>query len=259
MANSVLNTTRGSEYSSAEASPYDRATADVSILGLIELLLKEPADVDRLNRSAANQRELFPRFLMVALSGYLVYSCIMVLMLNLAPADAYPSVVGLQMPPARWNDPTAWSLPLAYTISVILAAGVCLPSFYFYSLLAGVRMTWLQIVSLLGKGMAVTSILLLGLLPVYLSGVIGMVIFQAPNPAMQRMLTLGLLLPFFAGVWGLMAIYMGIMDLFDSQTSPDRCHRRCFLRRLTLSWAAVYTAVLPLMIYRLWEMFSRLL
>jgi hypothetical protein len=35
------------------------------------------------------------------------------------------------------------------------------------------------------------------------------------------------------------------------------CRRQCFLRRLTLSWAAVYTAVVPVMIYRLWEHFAR--
>ena len=38
-----------------------------------------------------------------------------------------------------------------------------------------------------------------------------------------------------------------------------RCRRECLLRRLTLAWAAVYAAVLPVMIYRLWEYAARAL
>jgi hypothetical protein len=57
-------------------------------------------------------------------------------------------------------------------------------------------------------------------------------------------------------LWGLRGIYRGIMDL-NAQRGDSACNRReCFLRRLTLSWAAVYTAVLPVMIYRLWELFA---
>jgi hypothetical protein len=228
--------------------------ADLTVLGLGELLLKDPAAVDRLNRRATNQRDLFPRFLALALASYLVFSLVMVLLLNLSPAD--PVLFDLALPPARWHDATAWSLPAAYTVSVVLAACVCLPSFYFYSLLAGLRMTWLQIVSVVAKGMAANSLMLLGVLPIYVAVMMGLVVFKAPPPVLQPALAAGLLLPFAAGLWGLRAIYLGTMDLFDHQTVAERCQRRCFLRRLTLSWAAVYTAVLPVMIFRLWELFA---
>src|SRR5262249_25310643 len=122
----------------------------------------------------------------------------------------------------------------------------------------GLRMTWLQIVSVVGKGTAASSIMLLGILPIYLALVLGLVIFEMPVDELRAALVLGLLLPFAAGLWGLHAIYRGVMDLFDYQAPCDQAQRRCFLRRLTLSWAAVYTAVLPVMIYRLWELFARL-
>ena len=66
-------------------------------------------------------------------------------------------------------------------------------------------------------------------------------------------LSLGLALPFLAGLWGVRSIYRGFMRLAD--TLPVRCReqRACFLRRLTLSWAACYTVVTPLMIYSLWN------
>jgi hypothetical protein len=196
---------------------------------------------------------LFPRFLAIALASYLVYSFTMVLILNFAPLTAYPEAAGVRMPPARWSDGTALSLPLAYTISIVLAACVCLPSFYFYSLLAGVRLSWLQIVSIVSKGTAANAVMLLGVLPIYVAAVLGLIVFAAPLNWLQGTLALGLVLPFIAGLWGLRAIYLGILDVAGTMPEDWRCRRHCFLRRLTLSWAAVYTAVVPVMIYRLWE------
>jgi hypothetical protein len=236
------------------AAPYD--AADATTLGLVELLLKDPGRVDRLNREPDRQRELFPRFLLVAEASYLLFGVVILLIINLAPAAAYPHSLWLRMPPAHWGDGTALSLPLAYTLGLVLAACVCLPAFYFYSLLAGVKMTWLQITSVIGKGMAANAIMLLGILPVYVAAVLGEIVFAAPTEVLQWTLKLGLLLPFVAGLWGLRAIYLGVMDLAASLPPRWQCRRHCFLRRLVLSWAAVYTAVVPIMIYRLWEYFA---
>src|SRR5262245_49286483 len=151
-----------------ESSPGATADRDVTgadgqtTLGLVELLLKDPARVDRLNREPARQRELFPRFLLVAEASYLVFGLVLVLLLNFAPAAAYPESDLVPVPPARWGDGTAPALPLAYALGIVLASCVCLPSFYFNGLLAGVRLSWLQIVSLVGKGTAANAVLLLG-------------------------------------------------------------------------------------------------
>lgn len=226
-----------------------------STMALVELLLKDESRVDELNRDLEGQREMLPRFLLIAQTSYLVFSLTMVLVINLAGV-ALPEAQGLRMPPANLADRTAFGLILAYNLGIVLAACVCLPSFYFYSLLAGVRMTWLQIVSLVGKGMAANSILLLGILPIYVAVVLGMHVLAAPALHLQWILSIGLMLPFVSGLWGLRAIYEGIMDLHEVHAGEDCRNRRCFLRRLTLSWATVYTAVLPLMVYRLWEYFA---
>jgi hypothetical protein len=230
-----------------------RAEDGQTTLQLVELLLKEPGRLDELNRDPARQAALFPRFLGIALTSYLMYSFTMVLILNFVPVAAHPGIGGLRMPPAQWSDGTALSLPLAYTISIVLAACVCLPSFYFYSLLGGVRLSWLQIVSIVGKGTAANAVMLLGVLPIYVAAVLGLIVFAAPMSWLQWTLALGLLLPFVAGLWGMRAIYKGILDAAATMPETWRCRRHCFLRRLTLAWAAVYTAVAPVMIYRLWE------
>lgn len=229
-----------------------------TVLGLVELLLKEPGQVDRLNRDPQAQRELFPRFLLIAQAGFLVYGLVVLLLLNLAPAAAYPQFPALTVPPASWANGTAVALPLAYCLGIVLTACVCLPTCYFFSLLAGVKMSWSQIVSVLCKGMAANAVLLLGILPIYVALALGLLVAQASDDALQWMLSAGLLLPAVSGLWGLREIYRGTMDLSGAMPASWQCHRRCFLRRLTFSWAAVNAAVLPVMIYRLWESFAAL-
>lgn len=227
-----------------------------STVAVIELLLKHPARLDRLNRDTELQRVLFPRFLLIAEASYLVYALLLVLLLNLAPAAAYPHLPLLNLPRVDWQGGAVLSLPLAYMIGIVLAAGVCLPSFYFHGLLAGVKLNWLQITSLIGKGMASNSVLLLGILPAYVAVVLGMTVFAAPVEWLRWSLLVGLLLPFAVGLWGMRAIYLGVKDMASAQSHQWQCQRWCFLRRLVFAWSAIYAAVVPVMIYRLWEFFA---
>jgi hypothetical protein len=239
----------------AADEPPPAAAKGETTLELVELLLKDPGRLRQLDRDPRRHGELVPRFLLIAVAGYLVYSCTMVLLINVAPAEADPGFVPL--PPARWNDGSAVGLPLAYTLSIVLASCVCLPSFYFYSLLAGVRITWLQMVGLITRATAYNGMILLGVVPIYVALMMGLIIFAAPPDAVRWSVAVGLALPFVAGLWGLRAIHRGIADLAAEMPQAWRCRRECLLRRLTLAWAAVYTAVLPVMIYRLWEYIAR--
>ena len=92
--------------------------------------------------------------------------------------------------------------------------------------------------------------------PIYVAVVLGMIVFGAPANALEGCLYLGLALPFVAGLEGVRALYRGVLGMAETLPPERRCRRECFLRRLTLSWAAVYTAVAPVMIYRLWELFA---
>jgi hypothetical protein len=82
-----------------------------------------------------------------------------------------------------------------------------------------------------------------------------MIVFEAPVANLEYALYLGLLLPFLAGAAGVYSIYRGFTGLADTLPEECRGRRACFLRRLTVSMAACYTAVTPVMIYTLWNFF----
>jgi hypothetical protein len=226
--------------------------ARTGLLALVEVLLKQPARADRLNGDPELQTHLIPRFLAIALASYALFSIAVLILLNTAPPTAYPDF-GLVIPPAHWHDGTALGLVAGYLIGMVAASGICLPSFYFFALLTGVRMTMLQIVGLVMRGTATSALVLLGILPIYVTVILGLIIFRCPVEYLQWGLTLGLALPFVAGLGGVHAIYRGVTAMAETLPHDCRLDRACFLRRLTVSWAICYTAVSPVMIYRLWE------
>ncbi len=240
------------------AGPSEETTlveaSEHSTLGLIELLLKNPDRADALNREEQHQAALIPRFLGIALASYLLFAVAMLIILNTARESAYPrDPLPLPIPAANWNDLTGLGLVVAYNFGLVAATCICLPSFYFFSLLAGVRMTMLQIVGQVLRCKASSAIMLLGILPIYEAVVLGMVVFHAPEVYLTFWIYLGLALPFIAGLEGVRCIYRGVMGMAETLPPERRYRRERFLRRLTLSWAACYTAVSPVMIYRVWE------
>jgi len=228
------------------------APPDLSLLGLVEVLLKEPRRLDDLNRDEARQVELMPRLLAIALASFALFGVALALILHFTPAAAYPHSV-LPVPRASLADGSGLALVLAYCLGLVAATGLCLPSFYFFSLLAGVKMRLSQIVSQVMCSKAMTAVVLVGVLPVYVAVVLGLVVFEADAPFLEGCLYLGLALPFVAGLAGLRALYRGVSAMAETMSPERRCQRACFLRRLTVSWAACYTAVSPVLIYRLWE------
>jgi hypothetical protein len=239
-----------------ETAPCVEPEPCLSTLGLVELLLKDPARVDELGQRPECQRDVFTRLLLIAQLSYAIYGVMMGLVLNVSSATSALQFHSLPVPPASWHDGSVLGLPMAYNLGIVLAACVCLPSFYFYSLLAGAPLTWLQISLVVAKGTAANAVMLLGILPIYVAVVLGGIVFQAPADVMRWELLAGLLLPFVAGLWGLLETYRGIVAM-SARLPPLRLRRRlCFLSRLTLSWTTVYMMVVPVMIYRLWQHFA---
>lgn len=228
------------------ALPPPTCTAD----SLVELTLKQPERLDALLRAPDHQSEVITRFLAVALVGFTVFGVALTLALNIA--DRWPAWV----PAARWAHHSAANLVLAYDLGVIGAIGVCLPSFYFYGLLAGVKISMLQVTAHAMKGLGRTSVTLVGILPIYVAIVLGLVVLRAPTAWLDAALYLGLALPLIAGLSGVRSLYIGFVRLADTFPPERRCRRECFLRRLVLAWSACYTVVTPVAIYSLWNYLS---
>ena len=225
-----------------------------SVLGLAELLLKDPGRLDRLARDEGRQPLLIPCFLAVGLASFSLFALALALTLGAAPAEALPWPLAEHWTAHRAGSAVA--LWLAYALGLTMTTGVCLPSFYFYGLLAGVRVSWLQVTAQVMKGQASTAVILTGILPVYLAAALGAVVFGAPPELLRAVLYAGLGLPFAAGLWGVRSIHRGFLSLSDTLPPARRVDRECWLRRLTVACSTCYTAVCPVMIYTLWRYFS---
>jgi hypothetical protein len=262
----------------SEAPP---TAAESSTFGLIELLLKNQRRLDWLARSPQMQRELIPRLLAIGLIGYTIFGVALAIVFNTghvwpeltSPAVWLDSDGGwldngggtlIHFAPdaggaywSRWLDGSALKLIAAFTLGLIGAIGVCLPSFYFYGLLAGVSTTMLQVTANALKGMASSAVALVGVLPIYFAAVLGLLVINAAGWLVAAVCFLGLTLPFIAGLYGTRSLYVGFVGLADTMAADRRCRRECFLRRLLFAWSACFTAVTPVMIFTLWEHLTR--
>lgn len=255
---------------------------DVRILGLVEMILKDHRRLERAIRDPRLQPLLVSRFLTIALCSFALFGVALAVLLD--AAGVWPQLTSLdrvfeatsqgrQLPflslatdsigAGRWVDGSAWQMVFAYCVGLIAATGVCLPSLYFYGLLAGVRMSLIDVVLHSLKSKATAAIGLIGILPLYAAVGMGVVIvFGAAGergvyPILNAAIWLGLILPFVGGLFGSCSMYRGFLGLVDTMPPERQRLRATFLRRLALSWMAVYTAVSPIMIFTLWEYFGR--
>ena len=239
-------------------------------MNLLELILKDPIALERLIRQPGRQAELIPRFVSISLVGFTLFGVAMTLVLSAASVwphlFAIASVLeGRQDTVMRfeqanttsiispWLNGQAFKLIIAYTIGLIAATGICLPSLYFYGLLAGVRMTMRDIAIHAVKSKAVAAVTLVGILPIYAAFGLAIAIFPLPDSLRDVMLGIGLILPFLAGLAGTWSLYRGLSMLTDTMNPERRVDRECFLQRLVLSWSMVYSAVSPVLIFTLWQ------
>ena len=240
----------------------------------MELILKDRQRLHRLIRDPSLQPELIPRFLAISLIGFLFFGVAITLVLNSAEvwpeltaidrwlSDPETSLISFHPPDSqaaqtnRWFDGSAFKVIVAYSLGLIAATGVCLPSLYFYGLLSGVRMSMLDVTIHALKAKATAAVALVGILPIYAAVSMGVIIFggslEIRASLLQGTLLLGLILPYLAGFWGTHSLCLGFTTLCDTMPPERRERRECFLRRLVLSWSVCYTVVTPVMIFTLW-------
>jgi hypothetical protein len=221
-------------------------------------------------RETGNQLQMLPRLLATSFVAFVIFGIAMTLVFSaagvwphLTPIEKYlensnrnllvfegHDAVTFWTP---WLNGDAFRLIAAYAIGLIAATGICLPSLYFYGLLAGIRMTMLDVVIHAVKSKATAAITLIGIIPIYAALGLAIAIFSLPVLSRDFVLLLGLLLPFIAGLSGTYSLYRGLSAMTDTMTPEQQSHRQCFLQRLVVSWCAVYSAVSPVLIFTLWQ------
>jgi hypothetical protein len=226
---------------------------DRSALGLVELMLKNADRLDDIVRDDARQAGLVTHFLAISLVGFTIFGVAATVILNAATSLGSTLAWPRGIPPAHWGHWSFGNLVIAYDIGLVAATGICLPSFYFFGLLAGVKPTMLGVLTHAMKGKSVAAVTLVGILPIYVAVVLGMVVFRLPAEWTQLTLYGALALPFVAGLNGVWSLYVGFQKLADTLPPSRRCRRECMLRRLVFAWSACYTAVTPLMVYTIWK------
>jgi hypothetical protein len=250
------------------AVPDDITTDDLSLFGLVELILKDRPRLEVAIRRRAWQPTVIPRLLAISLASFVLFGIAMAIVMSASglaieltavevalsssvPLWRYTPVDGFL---DAWRTGSGLALIAAYAFGLVAATGVCLPSLYFYGLLAGVKLTMVDVVAHALKGKATTAIALVGILPVYVALCMGIIVFDfLPVSSLRFALFCGLCLPFVAGLWGTASLYHGFAALADTIPADCRDRRACFLRRLVFSWGICYTAVAPLMIFTLWQ------
>jgi len=85
----------------------------------------------------------------------------------------------------------------------------------------------------------------------------GVAIFHVGEYWCERRWCLGLVAAVHRRVWGTASLYQGFAQLCDTMRPDHAANRECFLRRLVISWSACYSAIVPVMIYSLWAVFSK--
>ncbi|MEX2316342.1 MAG: hypothetical protein WD669_04260 [Pirellulales bacterium] len=250
---------------------------DTGLCAVIELILKDPPRLHRMIRARRFQSVLVARLLAISLASFVLFGLAMSLVLTVSghwpslmsvsqwlqePSDSLAHFAAIDADAgagraAPWLNGNAIKLTAAYALGLVAATGVCLPSLYFYCLLAGVRLKMVDVVLHAVKAKAETAMALMGILPIYVAVAMGVIIFGGSETVLASILLLGLILPFCAGLWGTASLYNGFSQVCDTMPPVEAAERECFLRRLVLAWSACYSAVMPVMIYTLWEASAR--
>src|SRR5882724_5792261 len=224
-----------------------KQTEGVSFFGYIELLLKDRRRLGDLLLDERRSLEALPKLLGVAIIGFAAYGLIISTVFRLSG-----TIDTEVLKSANWIAVT-----LSYALGLIGAVCVCLPSFYFYALLAGVRASMPQVAAQSVRALATTALLLLGIMPIYVVAIIGLYIGgSAWTDLYALLLSAGFALPFVAGLFGVITFYQGFVDL--SNTLPSQRYRKCgkFLCFMAVCQSGLYSVVAPAMIYALLNSFG---
>lgn len=143
-------------------------------------------------------------------------------------------------------------MPVVFVGAFVGSMIVCLPSFYFYTQLAGLDMSFAIVGVFASRVLAKTAVLLFGLLPFYVALALST---RYTALTIDDIIVVGFLLPFVVGFWGLRTLYYAFQMLND--TFPKQYqHRGNFLLRTVMAWGGIYLVVAPVALLSMTQSFG---
>lgn len=226
-----------------------------TVWGLFEVLLKAPARLDAFVRESSLQGKLLLGFSTIVVVGFALYGLVMSLLLIAVSPNGVPSFLE-----PGWSR--TWRagviLCLTYPVGLLLATVICLPSYYYFALLGGVQMSLRETLTHSLKGKAATTVILLGILPIYAIVMVGFLLVRPSDELLRGGMYVGLLLPFILGVRGAQSIFSGFRTVVNALPASERKRRYALPGWLVFVWASLFTVTAPLVLYEVWRHLSGL-
>jgi len=212
------------------------------------LLCNDPT----LNEAAMDRSrhlELIQKLLLFSAFGLAVHGLVVGFLGQVLVKDS--STAGwswLQGYPALW-------MPMAFVVAFVGALVVCLPSFYFYTQLAGLDASFGLIVVQSLRVIARTSVLILGVQPFFLAlalaAVLGLI-------QVDFLLVVGLIAPFLVGFAGIASLHKSFKELV--KVLPITHERRGnFILRFILAWGVLYLTVAPVALWKAGDVLGKVI
>lgn len=210
--------------------------------GILELLLRDDDTLDARILEQTDSLDLLRNMLLVAVGGFVLY--------GLTVGAIVQFHIGL--PPDgiefQWFAPGLHlvSLPVSLVSAFLTAAAVGLPSFYFYSRLAGLDISVRTVALQLVRGLAKTALALTALAPFYLAFALSAESAARPAYGLARW---ALLIPFPVGLVGIASVYSSFRRMIGDEVDVDdglqlaNPERRTGLLGMVLAWGLLFTLV----------------
>ena len=200
---------------------------------LVILLLQEPTHLDAQFAEPSTAAAVMPRLITVSLLATGAHALAIGALLHQSAGDDF-----------YW---ATLAVAKAYGLGFFGAQVAALPSAWFYALLAGIRQPAWRVAAEAMRAHATTSMVQIGLLPVYFAAALGLVFLDPGLFGWGRIAAgAGYVLPFVSGLAGTTAMYRAFSrQLAVARLDPD-ASRSPAPSLLVFAWSLLFTAMAPL-------------
>jgi hypothetical protein len=213
--------------------------------GAFDLMLRGQHALDHALEDESSHLPIIRRLIGLSTIGLAAHGAIVGLSIHLLGASGPWSEL--------FRGPVVAYLPVSFVAAFLGALAICLPSFYFYTQIAGLDASFRLVTAQAARAQATTSVFLFGSLPIYLALALTSVVTKAIDPSI--VIAVGLAMPFLVGLTGVRALFRGFRHMLDYVDITHARRGRVLLRLIGL-WSIVYSTIAPVALYRAIELAS---